>query len=168
MVNIRAVAAIVFAGLLSGCATIAGGGSSQPLSLQSSPGAATYSVRSSAGLEMAQGSTPATIALPRRNDYQIEISMPGYQTQSMVLTRSINGWIWGNLFVGWIIGFAIDFLSGSAYKLEPAFVQVTLQRTGAQTGALIQFLDAERRVVDERLLPLIPLSNDITERGGDL
>jgi hypothetical protein len=86
----------------------------------------------------------------------------------MVLTRSINGWIWGNLLPGLFVGFAIDFLSGSAYKLEPAFVQVTMQRVGAQAGALIQFLDAERRIIDERILPLIPLSQDRTEDESTL
>ena len=59
--------------LISGCATILGGGSSQSVSIQSTPPGATYSIQSSSGIQMGQGSTPSTISLPRKNEYQIQI-----------------------------------------------------------------------------------------------
>jgi hypothetical protein len=142
---------------LSGCATIVGGGTSQPVSLQSAPGAATYAIRSSSGISMAQGTTPATVSLPRKNEYQVEVSLAGYQPQSTVLTRGINGWIWGNLVVGWILGFGIDFLTGSAYKLEPAQVQVTLQQVEDAMFAVIRLLDDRSRLIGERRLLMVPV-----------
>jgi len=141
---------------MSGCATIVGGGSNQPVSVQSTPGSASYSIQSSSGLEMSQGSTPATVSLPRKNEYQIQVSLEGYRPQSTVLTRGINGWIWGNLFVGWILGFGIDFLTGSAYKLEPSFVQVTLQETADETFAVIRMLNERQELIEERRLLMIP------------
>jgi hypothetical protein len=142
--------------LMSGCATIVGGGSNQPVSLQSTPSPASYAIQSSAGLEMAQGATPATVSLPRRNEYQIRVSLEGYHPQSTVLTKGINGWIWGNLFVGWLVGFGIDFLTGSAYKLEPSFVQVTLQQIEDDMFAVIRLLDRRERLIEERKLLMVP------------
>lgn len=141
---------------MSACATIVGGGSNQAVSMQSTPTGANYRIVSSSGLEMGQGATPATLSLPRKNEYQIDISMDGYQTQSMVLTRGTNGWIWGNLIVGWIVGFGVDFLTGSAYKLEPSIVQVTLQEIENETFAVVRLLNDDGRLIDERRLQMIP------------
>jgi hypothetical protein len=140
----------------TGCATIAGGGSSQPVSFQSSPESATFTVQASSGLEMAQGATPSVVSLPRSNEYQVRINLEGYQPQSVALTRGINGWIWGNLFVGWILGFGIDFLTGSAYKLEPASIQVGLRQAGEELYAIVRFLDDSQQLIEEKRLLMVP------------
>jgi len=142
--------------MMSGCATIVGGGTSQPVSLQSSPASAQFSIQSSTGLEMAQGRTPSTVSLPRKNEYQVRVTLDGYQPQTTALTRGINGWIWGNLFFGWILGFGIDFLTGSAYKLEPSFVQVSMQQVEDEVYAVVQFLDDQKRLIDTRGLLMVP------------
>lgn len=151
--------------VVSGCATLMGGGSDQPVSLNSAPGAAGFTIQSSSGLQMAQGATPATVSLPRRNEYEIRISLDGYHPQTTALTRGINGWIWGNLFVGWIVGFGIDFLTGSAYKLEPAYVHLTLQQVEDETFAVVYFLDSRQKVLEERRLLMVPLEHPTEEEG---
>jgi hypothetical protein len=110
---------------------------------------------------MASGTTPTTVTLPRKNEYQIQITMSGYQPQSTVLTKGINNWIWGNLLIGWLVGFIVDFASGSAYKLEPALVQVTLQPGEHDVVAVVRLLDSAGRLIEERRLPMIP-SGDAT------
>lgn len=142
--------------VLGGCATILGGGSNQAVSFRSSPESATYTVLSSSGIQMGSGVTPGVLTLPRKNEYQIEISLEGYQTQTAALTKGINGWIWGNLIVGWIVGFGVDFLTGSAYKLEPALVQVTLVEGGADLWAVVRFFDDSDRLIEEQRLLMIP------------
>ena len=148
--------------LVSSCATILGGGTTQPVSVVSEPAGATFTVKSSTGLQMASGKTPQTITLPRKNEYQVEFSAPGYQTQSVALVKGINGWTWGNLVFGWIIGFAVDFLSGSAYKLEPSSVQISLVKQADEQGAIQLFgvvrqLDAGGRVLAEQRVLLQPV-----------
>ena len=86
------------------------------------------------------------IRLPRKNEYQLRLEVPGYRPQTVALTRGTNGWIFGNLVVGWLLGFAIDFATGSAYKLEPSLVQVTMQRdqTGDATTLIPEWGDPEK------------------------
>ena len=40
------------------------------------------------------------------------------------LMRPLGGWLFGNILIGGLIGIAIDFLTGSAYKLTPTTVDV--------------------------------------------
>ena len=161
MVSRHTVALAALLLTLSGCATIVGGGSAQPVAIRSTPNSASFTVTSSSGLQMAQGSTPQTIRLPRKNEYQVEFTAPGFQPQKVVLSRGTNGWIWGNLIFGWIVGFAIDFATGSAYKVEPALVEIALveSRTASgeeQTSAVVRMLDEKGRVISEAQVPLIP------------
>jgi hypothetical protein len=77
-----------------------------------------------------------------------------------VLTKGINGWIWGNLLFGWILGFGVDFLTGSAYKLEPALVQVTMQNDEESTYAVIRIYNASDRLIEEKRLLMVPETKD--------
>jgi hypothetical protein len=155
-ISASAVTVLSLLPLAGGCATIVGGGSHQAVTVQSTPAAANFTIQSSSGLQIAQGTTPSTVRLPRKNEYQIQISMQGYQPQSTALTKGTNGWIWGNLLVGWIVGFAVDFLTGSAYKLEPALVQVTMQRVDEETYAIIRIYDASNSLIQEKRMLMVP------------
>ncbi|MEO6067408.1 MAG: hypothetical protein ABIQ41_05450 [Gemmatimonadales bacterium] len=147
---------------LSGCATILGGGSSQAVSIQSSTPATHFVIRSSSGIQIASGDAPQSVRLPRKNEYQIDFTAPGFQPQTIALTKGTNGWIFGNLVVGWIVGFAIDFATGSAYKLEPSVVNITMvQKVSADgsrsTDALVSLYDQAGRLIRELTVPLVPV-----------
>ena len=150
---------------LSACATIMGGGSSQGVTVQSSTPGAQFTVKSSSGIQMASGMAPQTVRLPRKNEYQIDFTAPGFQPQSIALTKGTNGWVWGNLVVGWIVGFIVDFASGSAYKLEPALVNVSLVTHTAADGttateARVAMLDDQGRTIRELLVPMVPVDGE--------
>lgn len=162
MARVRAGSGVLVAvgmvALLGGCATIVGGGSSQAVRVEATPAGATFTVKSSSGLQMASGTAPQALRLPRKNEYQIDFTVPGYQPQTAVITRGSNGWIWGNLIFGWIVGFAIDFATGSAYKLEPAMIQINLVRAFDGDGVeqaygVVRLLnDKGRQVAEQRVL----------------
>jgi hypothetical protein len=151
-----------FAVSATACATLVGGGTKQPVGISSSPSGASFAIKSSSGLQMAVGKTPQTVVLPRKNEYQIEFTVPGYRTQSMALTKGLNGWVFGNLIIGWIPGFIIDFATGSASKLEPSQIQVNLERGAAGTSdankvfGVVKQLDANGRVMSEQRVELTP------------
>lgn len=150
------IPALALMALLPGCATIVGGGSSQAVSLDATPSEARYSIRSSSGIQMSSGDVPASVSLPRKNEYEVSVALDGYETRTVAITRGINGWIWGNLVVGWLVGFIVDFATGSAYKLEPAVVNVSLER-GAQTFAVVQFLSEDGELIKKERLEMVPV-----------
>lgn len=153
----KACAAVLFAAavLSSGCATIVGGGSNQAMMLEGAPSEARYTVRSSSGIQMSSGSLPASFTLPRKNEYQVDVSLDGYETRTAAVTRGTNNWIWGNLVFGWVVGFIVDFATGSAYKLEPSFINVTLERA-EETVAVLQFLNDDHELIREERLLMVP------------
>ena len=150
---IRTLLAIAMLSFVAGCATLVGGGGAQVVSVTAAPSQATYTVVSSGGIEMASGGVPAMVSLPRRNQYQLEISLDGYETSTLALTRGTNGWVWVNLLWGGLPGIVIDFVTGSAYKLEPAFVSVTLDEMAGLPGSassvfvVVELLDEDRDLI---------------------
>lgn len=72
--------------------------------------------------------TPATVHLQRKRNYVVTIKKAGYETQTVELRKSLDGWFWGNLIIGGIPGWIIDGITGSASKLSPDIVSVTLQK----------------------------------------
>lgn len=72
-------------------------------------------------------------------------------TVEVTLVQTQNGWIWGNILVGGIIGLAIDFGTGAAYKLTPQEVNVALQEAqhakadGQWKDKLLVYVDATNK-----------------------
>ena len=115
----RILAAAVMA--LCGCATIIHGGGSQDIGFASSPSGAQVTVDGNAA-----GKTPMIASLKRGDNHVVRIELAGYQPYEATLTRSVSGWVWGNILFGGLIGLAVDALSGGLYTLSPEQVQGTL------------------------------------------
>ena len=108
---------------------------------------------------MAQGKMPTSVSLPRRNEYQIEINAAGFQPQTLAITKGINGWLWLNLLEP--IGFVVDLVSGAAWKLEPALVNVSLVKSDDNAGGLsshVEFRDKHGNLLFEHTQKLMPLA----------
>ena len=111
--------------LLAGCASIMHG-TTQQIAVSSSPTAAQVTVN---GME--RGVTPVIADLKRKDNHIIRVTLDGYQPFEMALTRSVSGWVWGNLVFGGIIGLAMDAITGGLYKLAPEQVTAQLRADGA-------------------------------------
>jgi hypothetical protein len=147
--------------LLGGCASMFGGGSNQGVTISSEPSGARFLIKSSSGIQMAEGVTPQTLRLPRKNEYQVEVTMDGYKPRTLALTKGTNGWVWANILIGGIFGLIIDFSTGAAYKLEPAIVSVTLETVLLDDGnqatyAVARLLSSTGRVLEERRVLMEP------------
>jgi hypothetical protein len=80
------------------------------------------------------GVTPTIAKLSRKDNHIIRMELAGYQPFEATITRSVSGWVVGNLVFGGLIGLAVDAISGGLYKLSPEQVagQLAAQSASVQ------------------------------------
>jgi hypothetical protein len=122
-----AIAAVAVA-IVTACGTIIHG-TRQDVGISSTPTGAQVVVDN-----MPVGQTPVVAKLTRKDNHVVRITMPGYQTFETNVTRSVSGWVWGNIVFGGLIGLAVDAISGGLYKLRPEQVTGTLATADARSG----------------------------------
>lgn len=123
--NLKKLSTFLFFFLFS-CATIVNGPTQK---------IAVYSIPSSADVWIDgnfEGQTPLQARLSRSEDHLLKIELPGYEPYTARITRSLSGWLIGNIVFGGIIGIVIDAVSGSMYKLNPEQINAHLRKIGAK------------------------------------
>lgn len=120
----KAISGIILgASLLTGCATIMNGDMVN-VPVYTTPSGATVIING------ATYTTPTTALVPRgQGNFKLHIEKEGYQSVDILLTQSVDGWLWGNIIFGGLIGLAVDFVTGDAYDLEPELISQNLQGT---------------------------------------
>ena len=111
---------LAFSLFLSSCCSIING-RSQDVGISSSPAGANVIVDG-----QNRGITPLTLQLERDENHTIVIEKEGFQSQSATMTKSVSGWIWGNLFIGGIVGLVVDCCTGALWTLDPENVNTIL------------------------------------------
>jgi len=109
---------------LTGCATIMDG-SHQTIGFSSTPSNATVIVDGKV-----LGKTPLTEDLSRKDNHTVKITLAGYMPYEMTMTKKTNGWVWGNIVFGGLIGLVVDAAGGGMYKLTPEQLHAELQKQG--------------------------------------
>ena len=112
--------------LASGCAYILST-DSQYISISSSPAGAQVMIKTTGGIEVFTGTTPAQAHLKRKNEYIIDVTLEGHKPQQIHLEQSINPKTFWNLVNGGIGGWIIDGVTGAIWNLEPETITITLQ-----------------------------------------
>lgn len=109
--------------MLSGCASIVSD-SQYPVSVITTPAGATFEVRNRAGNVIHSGTTPGSVTLKsgagyfKGETYTIAFRKEGFADQQTTLNSSLDGWYWGNIVFGGLIGMlAVDPATGAMYKL---------------------------------------------------
>ncbi len=130
----KVMVALLFAGITAGCATIVSD-SSYPLAVNSNPDGASFTVTNRDGVEVNRGTTPMTVELKagggyfRAQTYTIVLSKEGFEDQVISVRSSMDGWYWGNIVIGGLIGMLIvDPITGAMFKL-PESVAVNMDGT---------------------------------------
>lgn len=120
--------------ITTGCATIMGS-DVHSMPITSTPSDAGIRITDEKGTAIFQGKTPTTVTLKKsdgsyfgKKSYSVMISKPGYETQTIPVTASANGWyIGGNILFGGLIGWLIvDPLNGKMYNLSPETINAGL------------------------------------------
>jgi hypothetical protein len=100
----------------------------EPNREQSAPTLQVLTCRQAATLSLAQ------VTLRCASDYTIIAEKEGYQQVSANLQHSVDWYTFlGNIIFGGLIGWAIDFSSGSAYELSPDSINIPLMQIASQS-----------------------------------
>jgi hypothetical protein len=111
---------------LGGCATIISG-TTQNIGVSSTPPGATVTAEPGGHRVVA----PAKMTLRRKEaPYRLSFNLEGYQPYNVTISADTNGWIFGNLIIGGIIGIIVDSSTGASNKLSPGEVHANLVALG--------------------------------------
>lgn len=139
-----AISVLVGVAFLSSCATIMNGDMVN-VPVYTTPTGATVVINGTTY------TSPTTVMVPRgKGDFKLHIEKEGFEPVDLMLTQSVDGWLWGNVLFGGIIGLAVDFITGDAYDLDPELVSANLAgvKVTKSTDGALQFV-----LVDINRLP---------------
>ena len=110
-----------------------------PVAIKSNPNNATVLITDSRGRGVFHGQTPVVARLPASNGffsqagYKITFSAPGYQSKTTYIQATIDGWYFGNILLGGIIGMLIiDPATGAMWKIQEEVIHETLTPASAE------------------------------------
>lgn len=122
---------------LSGCASVVSK-SNYSVAIASNPATADFTIVNKSGQLIQSGVTPTTVDLKssagyfKGQSYTISFKKEGYADTEFTLKSSLDGWFYGNILIGGVLGaLVIDPLTGAMYKL-PKQVDVSLDQTTSQ------------------------------------
>ncbi len=114
----------------SACATMVAGGPDR-VSVASNPAGATVFVDSKP-----VGRTPLTVELDRAHSQgEFRLELTGFRPALIRRNKEVNGWVWGNLLFGGLIGIIVDVTSGNASRFDDTPISVGLTPTSSPDGA---------------------------------
>ena len=150
----------VLSAAFSSCATIVTK-KAYPVSISSSPSNAHISVTDNKGNVVHSGISPSVVRLKagdgyfNKAGYSVTLSSAGYQSVSTPVEFKIDGWYFGNVFLGGLIGMAIvDPLTGAMWKTKTKNINVTLHPSSAADVSNVRTI-----VTEEQLIILYDLSS---------
>lgn len=118
--------------LLSGCASIVSK-SSYTVMINSVPSEAKITITDKKGVNVYEGLSPSIVKLDASSgffskaSYLVKFEKEGYQLKTCQITSKIDGWYFGNILLGGLIGMLIvDPATGAMYKLDTDAVDVSL------------------------------------------
>ncbi|MGX5820974.1 hypothetical protein ACWKWU_22445 [Chitinophaga lutea] len=139
---------------LSSCATIFSG-SKHTFVLNTKPEDAKVTVTDKKGVEVFSGQTPAQVRLksgagyfsPAR--YTITFTKPGYVAQTIPVDFKINGWYFGNIFIGGAIGMlVVDPLTGGMWTIGESAKNI--YRPLRPEGVALELIDVNDLTAEQR------------------
>lgn len=142
--------------LTTGCASIFAGGP-QKIDISSTPDGAAVTITDKGGAVVFNGTTPTTAELARSDGffsaqrYTVNIAKDGAGSETVVLNSTANGWTFGNILLGGIIGIVIDGATGAIFAYTPKDIDVTLGETADLQVVPLESLSDEER---DTLIPL--------------
>lgn len=109
--------------LTTGCASIFSE-QTYPVQVTSEPPRASIEIRDEDGDVVYNGTTPATVKLASSagyfdgQRYTVTFRKPGFDDEQFVINSGVDGWYWGNILIGGVLGMLIiDPATGAMFDL---------------------------------------------------
>jgi hypothetical protein len=162
---LASLAVVTLAASSGGCATIVAK-SSQTITVSSVPEDAAVRITNGAGAAVHSGNTPVTVTLKKGRGYfkpehyTVHINKEGFQPQELKIDGAINGWYFGNILFGGLIGMlAVDPSTGAMYTLKPDKVEAALAslkvtRTGGTQSLTVVLVEEVPATFRDQLIAL--------------
>ena len=135
MKNVSVVFILAAFLLCSGCASIVSK-TRYPVSINSEPSGANVKIVDKKGREVFRDVTPASVMLKSgagffsKASYLATIEMEGFETRTIPIEFTFDGWYVGNILFGGLIGLLIvDPATGAMWRIKTELVDVTLQQS---------------------------------------
>ena len=125
--------------LASGCASVVDG-RSKTVRINSQPVGAKFTIYNQDGETVTNEITPASVSLKRgRNmltgeNYRVSFEAPGYNPGETQIKSDVNGWFYGNIFLGGLVGIVVDGATGAMWTLSPEEISCSLIPSTATSG----------------------------------
>jgi hypothetical protein len=117
--------------LLSSCASIVSH-SQYPVTINCTP-TSNITITDKKGVEIFKGNTPVTMKLKAGNGffsgarYSVKFTANGYDEKVITINSKLDGWYFGNILLGGVIGMLIvDPATGAMWKLDTEYINETL------------------------------------------
>jgi len=125
--------------VLTSCASILSK-SVYPVRITANPSDARVTILDANGMEVYNGEVPAVVQLEasakffKKQQYSLTFDAPGFESKTIPLLCKVDGWYWGNLLLGGVIGMLIvDPATGAMYKFTQESVSTTLKSEDSTT-----------------------------------
>jgi hypothetical protein len=120
---IHKLAAVLLGLTMPACGTLVGG-TTQIVQTGSNPQGATVTTNP----PTTQYTTPASIALERKNAYTLTFVSPGYSKEDFLIAKQMRAGVLIADIILFPIGVIVDAITGAWYKLTPSPVTVQLRK----------------------------------------
>lgn len=111
-----------------GCGLVFGG-TSETISIASSPSEARVEVTQSGGATGYQRTTPTDIELERKHDYIVTFTKEGYESRTAEIDHGVRAGIVVLDILFGVVPVIVDAATGAWHGLSPDHIDVTLERT---------------------------------------
>lgn len=141
----KSIAAVLAAATMtSGCATIIKG-SEQQVNVASTPTEAKFTIlNNKSGQSIHAGVTPQIVTLKRKGNYTVRFEKKGFKTREVTLAKGPNGWVFGNIVFGGLIGVIIDASTGAMFAIKDVNGALEGQDLAFQVRTMDSLSPAER------------------------
>jgi len=146
-------AVAVLCSVLSGCASIVSK-SNWPLTVVTNPEGVKIEISNRDGLVIYSGLTPASLTLKSgstffmKESYRVKMSFDGFSDRIIPLECNLNGWYFGNILFGGLIGILIvDPATGAMYRLERGYIFESFEKPMANSQ------DPSLKILDINKIP---------------